>query len=93
VSKIHWVPWGTGTSQDRDEVKSGTETDCLGMGLGLSSGFPSTRQTEPKVEVASVCPNRTDIWGKPKTFFFFTSRDKMSTNARGGTSSDSEEET
>jgi len=47
----------------------------LGMGLGLSFGFASARQTEPNSEAASACPNQTDIGGKPKTFFFFARRE------------------
>jgi hypothetical protein len=35
------------------------------------SDFSSVRQTEPKSETASVCRNRADIGGKPKTFFFY----------------------
>ena len=30
----------------------------------------SERHTEPKLDSVSVCPNRTDIGSKPKTFFF-----------------------
>jgi len=40
------------------------------MGIGLACGPNSVCQTEPKTEAASVCPNRTDIEGKPKTIFF-----------------------
>ena len=46
--------------------------EFLGTGLGLDFGFDSAGQTEPKTEAVSVCPNRTDIGGKPRTFFFST---------------------
>jgi hypothetical protein len=59
------------------------------MGLGLTCRFASVRQTEPKSETALVCPNRTDIGGKPKTFFY---SHKMNTVDRGGSSTSGEEE-
>ncbi len=42
----------------------------IDLGFGLTCGQNSVCQTEPKTEAASVCPNRTDIEGKPKTIFF-----------------------
>jgi hypothetical protein len=50
------------------------------------------RQPEPKSETVSVCPNRTDIGGKPKTFFFSPSSGKMKPGTPGGESGVGEEE-
>jgi hypothetical protein len=41
---------------------------------------------EVKSEADSICPNRTDIWGKPKSFYFSPPRGKMNTGDQGGVS-------
>ena len=41
-----------------------------GIKPATSFSFDSAGQTEPKSEVASVCPNRTDIGGNRRHFFF-----------------------
>ena len=62
------------------------------MGFGFSFSFVSASQTEPKSEAASVCPNRTDIGSKPKTFFFFHQERRCTGSVRGGSSEAGDEE-
>jgi hypothetical protein len=64
---------GAGAPPDRDlgKMPNSSILEFLDLGFGLTCGQNSVCQTEPKTEAASVCPNRTDIEGKPKTIFFF----------------------
>jgi hypothetical protein len=64
-------------------MKNSSQAIPFGSDLGLAS----ERETEPKSETTSVCPNRTDIGGIPKTVFFFVmGQDETTGGVQGGKS-------